>query len=72
MVDGVEILNYKSKDFVYHGNLENVNVIKGGENYDIINPPVVAINDSVGSGATAVAAVSGSLQDIRIINSGFD
>ena len=72
LVDGVEVLNYKSKDFVYHGALENINVIKGGENYDVVNPPVVAINDSVGSGATAVAAVSGSLQDIRIIDSGFD
>ena len=49
-----------------------MNVVKGGENFDIINPPVVAINDSIGSGATAVAAVRGSLQDIKIIDSGFD
>ena len=62
LVDGVEVLNYKSKDFVHHGILENINVIKGGENYDIINPPIVAINDSVGSGATAVSAVVGSLK----------
>ena len=71
-VDGVELLNYKSKEFVYNGILENINIIKGGQNYDIINPPVIAINDSVGSGATAVAAVRGSLQEIRILDSGFD
>ena len=72
LVDGVEILNYKSKDFVYFGILESVNVIKGGEGFDIINPPVIAINDAVGSGATATAAVRGSLQEIRILDSGFD
>ena len=72
LVDGVEVLNYKSKDFVYHGKLESVNVVKGGENFDIINPPVVAIDDSVGSGATAKAAVRGSLKEIRILDSGFD
>ena len=72
MVDGVEVLNYKSKDFVYHGKLESVNVVKGGENFDIINPPVVAIDDVVGSGATAKAAVRGSLKEIRILDSGFD
>ena len=65
-------MNYKSKDFIYYGSLENIDVIKGGQNYDIINPPIVAINDSIGTGATAVAAVSGSLQDIKIVNSGFD
>ena len=72
LVDGVEVLNYKSKDFVYHGILENINVVKGGEDYDIINPPIIEINDSVGSGATAVAAVIGSLKEIKIIDSGFD
>ena len=72
LVDGVEVLNYKSKDFVYYGILESVNVIKGGENFDVINPPIVAINDNVGSGATAVSAIRGSLKEIKVLNSGFD
>jgi len=72
LVDGVEVLNYKSKEFVYHGRLEDINVVKNGENYDVINPPRIEINDSIGSGATAIAAVRGSLQDLRIIDSGFD
>ena len=71
-VDGVEILNYKSKDFVYFGILESVDVVKGGEKFDVINPPIIAIDDAVGSGATATAAVRGSLQEIRILDSGFD
>ena len=40
--------------------------------FDIINPPIIAINDAVGSGATATAAVRGSLKEIRILDSGFD
>ena len=72
LVDGVEILNYKSKDFVYYGILESINVIKGGENFDVINPPVIGINDNVGSGATAVSAIKGSLKEIKILDSGFD
>ena len=72
LIDGVEVLNYKSKDFVYYGNLESINVIKGGDNFDVFNPPIVAINDNVGSGATAVCAIKGSLKEIKVLNSGFD
>ena len=71
-VNGVEILNYKTKDFVYHGKLNSIDVTSGGSDYDIINPPVLHIEDSVGSGATGVCAVSGSLKEIRIIDPGFD
>ena len=46
--------------------------MKGGQNYDVINPPILTINDSVGSGATGYAAVKGSFQEIRILDKGFD
>ena len=72
LVNGVEILNYKTTDFVYHGTLNKVNTISGGSDYDIVNPPVVKIEDSVGSGATGICAVSGGLKEIRIIDPGFD
>ena len=72
LIDGVEVLNYKSKDFVYYGNLNSIDVISGGKNYDVINPPVLSINDSVGTGATGTCSVKGSIDDIRIIDSGFD
>ena len=71
-INGVEILNYKSNDFVYHGRLNSIEVTSGGSDYDIINPPIVHIEDSVGSGATGVCAVSGSLKEIRLIDPGFD
>jgi len=72
LINGVEILNYKSRDIVYSGPLKEIQVISPGSGYDVINPPVLNISDSVGSGATGYCAVNGNLSEIRIINSGFD
>ena len=72
LINGVEILNYKANESIYYGELEGVDVIAPGLNYDVINPPVLSITDSVGTGATGFCAVSGSLQEIRIVDPGFD
>ena len=72
LVNGVEILNYKSKDFISYGSIKEIEVLSGGSNYDIINPPIVEITDKNGTGAVAHCAVTGSLQEIRIIDPGFD
>ena len=67
LVNGVEILNYKSFDQVHYGELKGIDVLAGGKDFDIINPPFLHIKDSVGTGATGYVAVSGELKDIRII-----
>jgi len=72
LINGVEILNYKSEDTIYYGGLKNIVVSAKGQNYDIINPPILSIKDKVGTGATGVCAVKGSLKKISIIDSGFD
>jgi hypothetical protein len=72
LINGVEILNYKSRDVVYAGSLTDIEVTSSGQGYDIINPPIVSITDSVGTGTSAYCAVRGSLQEIRIIDPGFD
>jgi hypothetical protein len=72
LINGVEVLNYKSRDVVYYGSLNEIEVTAPGIDYDIINPPILSINDPVGSGATAYCAVRGSLSQIRIVDSGFD
>ena len=72
LANGVEILNYKSKESVYYGKIENVEVVSSGSNYDVINPPILQISDSVGFGATGHCSVLGSLSEIRIIDPGFD
>ena len=72
LINGVEILNYKSKDRIYYGPLEDIEVNGPGADYDAINPPTLIISDSVGTGATGYCSVNGSLRAIRIIDPGFD
>ena len=72
LVNGVEVLNYKSKNVVYHGTLDSIDVLSGGEEYDVINPPLLSITDNVGSGATGTCSVKGSFKEIRVLDSGFD
>ena len=72
LINGVEILNYKSTDTVSYGELEAIEVLSPGSGYDIINPPSLNISDLVGTGATGYCAVKGNLKEIRIIDPGFD
>jgi hypothetical protein len=72
LINGVEILNYKSSDLVYYGELQNIDVIAPGSGYDIITPPTLIISDIVGYGATGYCAVRGFLSEIKIIDAGFD
>ncbi len=72
LVNGVEILNYKAPDVVYYGKIEDIEVLSPGQNFDIIDPPQLLISDSVGTGATGNIVVSGSLESIRVKDSGFD
>lgn len=72
LINGVEILNYKSSDLVYYGALQNIDVIAPGSGYDVITPPTLIISDAVGYGATGYCAVRGFLSEIKIIDSGFD
>ena len=72
LINGVEILNYKSTESVYYGQLNGIDVSSPGSGYDIINPPLLKITDSVGFGATGHFSISGSLSEIRIIDPGFD
>ncbi len=71
LANGVEILNYKSYDKIHYGQLESIDVLGGGKDYDVINPPITKISDNVGTGATGCVAVKGSLKDIRLIDPGF-
>ena len=52
--------------------LNEIEVTAPGQGYDIINPPVLSITDPVGAGASGYCAVRGSLQEIRIVDPGFD
>jgi len=71
-INGVEIINYKSRNFVYHGPIDDVAVTAGGTGYDIISPPTLIISDPSGVGATGNLSISGSLSRVDIQNPGFD
>jgi|694.fasta_scaffold02948_8 hypothetical protein len=72
LINGVEILNYKSGDKVFYGPIESIDVLGGGENYDVINPPTVIFESDNGTAASAICCVKGSLQKIEVIDPGFD
>ena len=71
-INGVELLNYKSKDNVYYGPIESIIASAAGSEYDIINPPILSITDPNGSGADGYCSVTGGLERIDIIDPGFD
>ena len=72
LINGAEILNYKSPNSIYYGPISSFDVTSGGSNYDVINPPILSVTDEVGTGATGVVAVEGVLTNIDIIDGGFD
>jgi len=72
LVNGVEILNYKSNEVVYYGSIKDIDVASEGIGFDVINPPILHISDNIGSGATGICAVEGALVAINIEDSGFD
>ena len=71
LINGVEILNYKSNETINYGKIESIDVTSPGTDYDIINPPNLIIEDPVGTGATGFCSVIGSLKEIRIVDPGF-
>ena len=71
-LNGVELSNYKAKDQLFYGSIEDVVVTSGGVDYDVINPPSVEIYDESGTGAEFTANVIGSFSRIDVLDQGFD
>jgi len=72
LVNGVEILNYKSRDSIFYGAIQTVDILSNGEDYDIVNPPILQTTGDVGAGLSAFCGIEGSLDGINIIDPGFD
>jgi hypothetical protein len=70
--NGVEVLNYKSKDSIFYGPIESIEVLSEGSGYDVINPPILQITDPTGTGCTGYCAVTGKLERVDILDRGFD
>ncbi len=78
--NGVELLNYKSKNNIFYGGIEKVEILSGGEDYDIINPPSLEIFDGEnadgvnngGIGATGNFVIQGSVRELKILDGGYN
>ena len=76
--NGVEIRSPLSEDFVSYGNLSSVNLLNGGEQYDIINPPKLVVEPGVGHTVGAATSallepiLSGSVKEVLIDPQEFD
>ena len=71
LINGVEIGNYKSLDKIYYGPLQSIDVLNGGEDYDVINLPTLTIS-SGSSNALAQPAISGSIKEVYIDSQDYD
>ena len=71
LVNGVEVINYKSEDKVYYGPLESVRVYNGGSNFDVVNLPAITIEAGLTT-ALVQPTVKGKLVDVLIDPQDFD
>lgn len=72
LINGIEIKNYKSDDKIYYGPIKSINVLNGGNNYDVINPPLISVSPGEGVNALVQPVVSGSIKKVYIDNQEFD
>ena len=72
LINGVEILNYKTTDIIYYGPVDSVSVVNSGSGYDVINPPQIEISSGLGSTALANPILSGTITDIFVDQQEFD
>jgi len=74
LVNGVEIINYKSTDKIYYGPIEKIRLYNGGTNYDVISPPEIVIS-SPGVGCTTALVrpvVKGNVKEVKVDPQDFD
>jgi len=72
LINGAEILNFKSSKSVFYGKINSISIQNKGEGYDVINPPALNITDNLGVGVTGTISVSGSLERVDIVDTGYD
>ena len=66
LINGVEINNYKSTDVIYFGPIQDVNILSGGKNYDVINPPIISVSDGIGTNAKIQPVISGKFEKVYV------
>lgn len=64
LVNGVEILGYKTTDKIYYGPIESVEILSKGTGYDVINPPQLEITSG---NAKIQPVVTGSFEKVLVV-----
>ena len=74
LIDGVQIRTPISEDYIYYGPVDSVDVYNGGEDYDVVNPPRLVIENSIGAGVTALIepVISGTVKEVFVDPHDFD
>ena len=71
LIDGVEITSPDSRDAIYFGPLEKFEILNGGKDYDVINPPEIKIASGV-STALVEPVIVGSVKQVFVDPQDFD
>jgi hypothetical protein len=73
-INGVEIQSYKSFDRIYYGEIEDVTVLNGGEDYSLVTPPRFQIFDGnfEDTKTSLIPEMEGELKGFIVENPGFD
>ena len=72
LIDGVEISSPDSADKIYYGPLQNFQVLNGGRDYDVINPPQITISSGIGITALVEPIIEGSVKEVYVDPQDFD
>tara|TARA_B100000282_G_scaffold217114_1_gene160853 strand:- start:27 stop:12854 length:12828 start_codon:yes stop_codon:yes gene_type:complete len=70
--DGVQIRSPISNNIIYYGPLESVDVLNGGSDYDVINPPLIEVESSSGTTALVEPVITGDVKEIIVDPQNFD
>ena len=71
-LNGTEYHSPISDDAIYYGQIDNIEVLNSGKDFNVVNSPTISITDDSGSGCEAYANFSGSLSEIIVNEGGFD
>ena len=77
LIDGVEISSPESRNNIYFGPLEKFEVLNGGKDYDVINPPKIDISVGKAKSVGLVTAlvepvIVGSVKQVLVDPQSFD
>jgi hypothetical protein len=72
LLNGIELHSPISEDSVFYGQIEKINILNSGKDYDVINPPDILVDDNFGSSCEAYAHLSGGISEIILVSPGFD